>query len=121
MVLRDIVIDGVRVQAGRFVVVGIYALHHDPNLWDDPHTFDPDRFSPQRCKGRDRWQYLPFGGGPHGCIGGHFAMLEASLALATIIRAIEITSVDDEFPTATPLTTIAAAPIRARVRARTQT
>ena len=120
MVLRDIVIDGVRVQAGSFVVVGIYALHHDPNLWDDPHTFDPDRFSPQRCKGRDRWQYLPFGGGPHGCIGDHFAMLEASLALATIIRAIEITSVDDEFPTATPLTTIAAAPIRARVRARTQ-
>ena len=120
MVLRDIVIDDVRVEAGSFVVVGIYALHHDPSLWDDPHTFDPDRFSPQRGKDRDRWQYLPFGGGPHGCIGGHFALLEASLALATIIRAVEITSLDDEFPTATPLTTVAAAPIRARVRARTQ-
>ena len=120
MVLRDIVIDDVRVEAGSFVVVGIYALHHDPILWDDPHTFDPDRFSPQRGKDRDRWQYLPFGGGPHGCIGGHFALLEASLALATIIRAVEITSLDDEFPTATPLTTVAAAPIRARVRARTQ-
>ena len=33
-------------------------------LWDDPLTFDPDRFSPERFKELDRWQYLPFGGGP---------------------------------------------------------
>ena len=67
-------------------------MHRDPALWDDPLTFDPDRFSRERSKGRNRWQYIPFGGGPRSCMGDHFAMLEATLALATIIRAVEISS-----------------------------
>jgi hypothetical protein len=57
-----------------------------------------------------RLQYLPFGGGPRSCVGDHFAMLEAALALATIIRRIEIRSTEDVFPIGVPSTTIAAAP-----------
>ena len=52
------------------------------------------------------------------CIGDHFAMLEATLALATIIRHAEIRSLDDDFPLAVPFTMVAGAPIRARVRPR---
>ena len=51
-IMQDIEVDGYRVEAGTFAVVGIYAMHRDPRLWDDPLTFDPDRFSPQRSKGR---------------------------------------------------------------------
>ena len=116
---RDIAVDGYRVPAGTTVIYGIYAVHRDPALWDNPLVFDPDRFSPDNCAGRDRWQYLPFGGGPRSCIGDHFAMLEATLALATIIRRIEIHSTADEFPIAVPFTAVAAAPIPARVCART--
>jgi cytochrome P450 len=76
----------------RRLLVGIYALHRDPALWDHALVFDPDRFSPQNSAGRDRWQYLPFGAGPRSCIGDHLAMLEAILALATIIRRSEIQS-----------------------------
>lgn len=115
---RDIVVDGHRIEAGTIAVVSFYALHRDPALWDDPLRFDPDRFLPERSKGRSRWQYLPFGGGPRSCIGDHFAMLEATLALATIIRAAEIGSLDEDFPLATPFTVVAAAPIRARIHAR---
>ena len=118
LIMQDIAVDGYRVEAGTFAVVGIYAMHRDPELWEDPLTFDPDRFSPQRSKGRSRWQYLPFGGGPRSCIGDHFAMLEATLALATIVRQARITSLDDNFPLATPFTVVAAAPIRARVHPR---
>ena len=119
MATRDIEVDGYRVEAGTMLAVGIYALHRDPALWDNPLAFDPDRFSPRNSKGRDRWQFIPFGAGPRSCIGDHFAMLEATLALATIIRRAEILSLDDDFPLATPFTTVAAAPIRARVNVRT--
>jgi cytochrome P450 len=113
--MRDISVDGYRVPAGTMVIYGVYAVHRDPALWENPLAFDPDRFSPHNCAGRDRWQYLPFGGGPRSCIGDHFAMLEAALALATIIRRIEIRSTGDDFPIAVPFTTVAAAPIWARV------
>jgi len=118
MAMADIEVDGYRLPAGTCALVGIYAMHRDPALWEDPLRFDPDRFSPERSKGRNRWQYLPFGGGPRSCIGDHFAMLEATLALATIVRRAKIHSLVDDFPTITPLTMIAAAPIRARVEPR---
>lgn len=117
MAMRDIEVDGYRVEAGTMLVVGIYALQRDPALWEDPLVFDPDRFSAQNSEGRDRWQYLPFGAGPRSCIGDHFAMLEATLALATIIRRTEIHSIAPDFPMVVPFTTVAAAPIHARVEA----
>jgi len=112
----DIDVDGYRVEAGTELMVGISAMHRDPALWDRPLDFDPDRFSPANSAGRDRWQYLPFGGGPRSCIGDHFAMLEATLALATIIRDVEILSSADEFPVATPFTAVAAGPVWAVAR-----
>ena len=69
-------------------------------------------------KKRERWQYIPFGGGPRSCIGDHFAILEVTLALATIVRRAEITSVGADFPLALHFTMIAGAPIRARIRKR---
>jgi cytochrome P450 len=117
MAMQDIEVDGYRVAAGTMVIVGIYALHRDPALWDHPLVFDPDRFSRENSEGRDRWQYLPFGAGPRSCIGDHFAMLEATLALATIVRRTEIRSTVDDFPMIVPFTTVAAAPIRAEVKA----
>jgi cytochrome P450 len=59
---------------------------------------------------RQQLQYLPFGGVPRTCIGDHFSMREAALALATSIRWIEIRSTEDVFPIAVPSTTVAAAP-----------
>jgi cytochrome P450 len=118
LAMRDVAVDGHRIPAGTNVVVGIYALHHDPRLWDSPSTFDPDRFSSERSVGRDRWQYLPFGAGPRSCIGDHFAMLEATLGLATVVRAARIESLEPEFPLALPFTMTAAGPIPARITAR---
>jgi cytochrome P450 len=118
LAVRDIAVAGYRIEAGTVMAVGIYALHRDPSLWDRPLVFDPDRFSPEAIKGRDRWQFLPFIAGPRSCIGEHFAMLETTLAMATITRAIEIRSVDPDFPVAVPFTTVADGPILARVSPR---
>ena len=118
MAMRDVVVDGYRIPAGTNLVVGVYAMHRDPALWDYPSRFDPDRFAPGMAHTHSRWQFLPFGGGPRSCIGDHFAMLEAILGLATLVRAVQVNSLSDDFPTALPFTMTAGAPIPARVRAR---
>lgn len=118
MATRDVEVAGYRVTAGTMLAFGRMAVQTDPGLWDDTLRFDPGRFSPERADGRDRWQYVPFGGGPRSCIGDHFAMLEATLALATIVRRVEIESLSDDFPLAVPFTMVAASPIRAKIRLR---
>jgi cytochrome P450 len=115
---QDIEVDGYRVKAGSMVTVGVYALQRDRRLWERATEFDPERFRPEAAKRIDRWQYLPFGAGPRTCIGDHFAMLELALALATIIRTVEIRCPQGEFPMATPFTMVAAGPVTARVTRR---
>src|SRR6201999_1833861 len=109
--LRDIAVDGYRVEAGSIVAVGINALHRDPALWERPLVFDPDRFSPENSMNRDRWQFIPFAAGPRSCIGEHFAMLVTTLALATVVRSVRVRSADPDFPLASPCTTVAKGPI----------
>jgi cytochrome P450 len=118
MATRDIAVDGYRVEAGSLIAVGIYGLHHDPAIWPDPMVFDPDRFSAENTKTRNRWQFLPFLGGGRPCIGEHFARLETTLALATVVRSLEIRSVDQDFLCEVPFTTVAKGPIRAHVSPR---
>lgn len=118
LALRDISVAGHRVEAGSLVALGIYAVHHDPRLWPNPEVFDPDRFSPENVRERDRWHFIPFAGGGRACIGEHFARLETTLALATIIRSVVVESVDAEFPVDVPFTTVAKGPIRANVTLR---
>ena len=118
MVHRDIDVDGYRVTAGTFALVSLNALHRDAEAWEEPLVFDPDRFSSERFASIDRWQYLPFSAGPHSCMGDHFAMLEAILALATIARDVEITCETTDFPTKTALLKTPAGAVPARVRPR---
>ncbi|WP_353950484.1 cytochrome P450 [Knoellia sp. S7-12] len=116
---RDLAIDGYRVEAGQDIIVSIWALHRDPAIWGaDADEFDPDRFLPEPSKNRDRWAYLPFGGGMRSCIGDHFAMTEAAIALATLVREVEFESQDDTFEVALPFTMTAAGPVPVRVRPR---
>lgn len=63
-----------------------YVLHRHPDHWENPEGFDPDRFLPERSQKRPRYAYLPFGGGPRTCIGNHFAMMEAQIILAMVLR-----------------------------------
>jgi cytochrome P450 len=74
------------VPAGTLIVIPIYAVHRHRKLWDDPDRFDPERFAPEREAGYLRTQFMPFGFGPRTCIGGTFAMMEATAILATLVR-----------------------------------
>jgi cytochrome P450 len=79
-------IGGVRIPAGARIVVNLYVTHRNPSLWPDPDCFNPERFTPEAVAKRHRFAYLPFGGGPHICIGYGYAMAEMQTVLATLIQ-----------------------------------
>lgn len=118
MATEDVEVAGYRVEKGTMLVFGRMSVQRDPSLWEDPLRFDPERFTPENMKKLDRWQYVPFGGGPRSCIGDHFAMLEATLALGTIVRRVRLTSLEDDFPLAVPFTMVPGGPIPASVALR---
>jgi cytochrome P450 len=88
---RADVIDGVRIDAGATILISPYLTHRLASVWPDPLAFDPQRFSPEQMQGRHRFAYLPFGGGPHGCIGNHFFTIEAQLAVAAVLSRFRVT------------------------------
>ncbi|MFS8203765.1 cytochrome P450 [Streptomyces sp. CWNU-52B] len=89
LVRRDTELGGYRMPAGSRVLVNLFNIHRHPRHWPDPEGFDPDRFLPDARKGRHRFAYLPFGAGPHLCIGKHFALMEAHLLLVALVRRWE--------------------------------
>jgi cytochrome P450 len=86
---RAVVEDGLggyRIPAGSTMVLSPWVTHRHPAFWDDPETFDPDRFSGERSAERPPLAYIPFGAGPRFCVGGHFAMVEALVVTAMVAR-----------------------------------
>lgn len=70
--------------AKSYLLLNIYALHRNPEYWEDPETFYPPRFMNDAELKRDPFSYLPFSIGPHSCIGSNFAVMEGILVLATL-------------------------------------
>ncbi len=91
---RDDVVGGFRIGRGEVVGVSPYALHRRAGLWPDPERFDPTRFKADAVAARPRFSYIPFGGGGHQCIGNQFALLEARLITATILRRYRLERAD---------------------------
>jgi cytochrome P450 len=83
----------IEVPKGSTVVVPFWLLHRDPERWHAPASFDPSRFLVGEQPGR--FDYLPFGIGPHVCIGAQLAMLEATTVLSRLIRDNVLVPGDD--------------------------
>ena len=83
-------IGGHRFPAGLHITIGTWVLHRDPRYFDDPETFKPERWLDGLIRKLPRFAYMPFGGGPRICIGQRFAMMEAKLILATILKDYEL-------------------------------
>lgn len=81
----DDVIDGVNVPAGATLVLSPYLTHRLPEFWEQPLRFDPGRFAEERVRGRHPLAYLPFGDGPHQCVGRSFFLQEAVLVVAAML------------------------------------
>jgi cytochrome P450 len=86
---------GQLIRPGTIVIISPWVLHRHRLLWEAPDLFDPSRFLPGARAAIDRFAYLPFGAGPRTCIAASFAMQEAIILLATILRAFRLEAVPD--------------------------
>ncbi len=94
----DVELGGVALSAGTLIVIPTYVIHRHRALWDHPDRFDPDRFLPEKERAFPRNKFMPFGAGPRICIGAAFAQAEVTVVLATLIRAVRFSGIDEGEP-----------------------
>lgn len=83
-------IKGVHFPKGLPLLVPCYAIHHDPEIYPEPEKFDPERFSEAEKAKRHPYSFMPFGFGPHNCVGMRFALLEIKLTLVKLLKKFKI-------------------------------
>lgn len=87
--VTDTTLGGYDIPEGTKVLLPQYTVHRDDRWWDAPDQFRPGRFRDDRAADRPDFAYFPFGGGPHQCIGMHFAMMELKHVVPMIARAVD--------------------------------
>uniref|UniRef100_A0A834VFS3 Lithocholate 6-beta-hydroxylase n=1 Tax=Sarcoptes scabiei TaxID=52283 RepID=A0A834VFS3_SARSC len=80
----------ITVEKSNGVLIPVYAIHHDPEYFPDPERFDPERFMQENQHKLVPYTYLPFGCGPRNCIAMRFALTEAKLGIANMIKSFRI-------------------------------
>lgn len=71
------------------VIIPVYAIHHDPEIYPEPDVFNPERFEPSAIQSRPSCSFLSFGDGPRNCIGLRFGMMQARIGLVTLLQNFE--------------------------------
>jgi cytochrome P450 len=84
--LADCTIGGHQVKTNDIIFMSQYVTHRDPRWYPEPDRFDPQRWTPEETARRPKFAYFPFGAGSRVCIGEQFALMEASLILATLAQ-----------------------------------
>ena len=80
------VTDELIVEKGTLIIFVIHVLHRNAEYWTNPDKFDPERFNPHNEQSYPAFAYFPFGEGPRQCIAKRLALLEAKMALVTILK-----------------------------------
>uniref|UniRef100_A0A914PGY9 Cytochrome P450 n=1 Tax=Panagrolaimus davidi TaxID=227884 RepID=A0A914PGY9_9BILA len=93
---KETVVNGVKFEKGSVFSVPIYAIHHSPDIYENPEEFIPERFLPDESDSRHPMAFLPFGSGPRNCLGMRFAEYELRVTLAWIIKNYKFIPADEK-------------------------
>jgi carotenoid epsilon hydroxylase len=108
--VEDTLPGGQKVGVGQDVMISVYNIHRSPAVWDNSNDFLPERFGPldgpQPNEQNTDYKYIPFSGGPRKCVGDQFALMEAIVALAVILRRYDFEMRDEGHPEMTTGATI---------------
>jgi cytochrome P450 len=88
--VRDFTFKGYALPAGILVGINPLFTHHMPEIWPEPETFDPMRFTKEAERVRHRYAWVPFGGGAHMCLGLHFAYMQAKTFARHFLQNLEV-------------------------------
>lgn len=72
------------VPIGAILLTNIYSVHRDPRFYANPERFEPGRWTAKMKEGLPRFAFCPFGGGPHACLGDHFAWADSMFLMAVL-------------------------------------
>ncbi|XP_054709649.1 cytochrome P450 3A24-like [Uloborus diversus] len=87
---EDMQLGNFRLKKGSNIQVPVFNLHRDPDLWEDPDEFKPERFAPENKSKIHPMAFQSFGAGPRNCVGMRFALMEAKLALAKLLAKYKL-------------------------------
>ncbi len=90
VMLEDLEVKGFTLKKSDHLLLLPYLTHRHPKLWDNPDSFDPERFSEVRSQGRHPFAYYPFGGGARACIGVGLAKMEIEICLWQIVKRFDL-------------------------------
>jgi cytochrome P450 len=97
--IRECEIGGYRIPANTMLFIASQWAHRSPEYWSNPLKFDPERFSPERSEQKGHaFQFMPFGGGGHKCLGMNFAMMNGKLFLHQFLRKYRVSAVNESMP-----------------------
>ena len=119
LVKEEVEVAGYKLAPGAGVACAQWVVHRDARWFEEPKRFLPERWEGDLTKRLPRFAYFPFGGGPRQCIGNSFALMEATLILATIAQKFRFKLVEGH--PVKPLASITLRPqhgIRATLEAR---
>ncbi|GAA2777985.1 hypothetical protein GCM10020219_056490 [Nonomuraea dietziae] len=84
------------------MLVSPYTTHRLAEFWERPLVFDPERWAPERNERRHRYAFIPFGAGPHSCLGQHLFYLKAPLVVANLLSRYHLTLTNPQRLTPVP-------------------
>jgi cytochrome P450 len=109
------------IRKGTLIAWSPYLAGRDPSTWTDPERFDPDRYltldDDQKAAADRAW--MPFGRGPHMCIGFALAQMELVLMIARFAQRLDLTPTTDTIPRPVGMVVnrpVGGAPFRVRPR-----
>lgn len=96
--LRAFEFMGHHIPAGTLVSISPPYVHIMEEYWENPHDFDPMRFTPDKVKARHKYAWIPFGGGAHMCLGLHFAYMQTKIFMHHLLTTARVEIADGYKP-----------------------
>ena len=96
--VEDVELGGYAIPAGTQIAIFPWIIQRNAKFWPQPEKFDPARFAPESSSAMVPHSWLPFGLGPHVCIGQQFALTEMTLAAAMALRSFRVSRPEGEVP-----------------------